>query len=580
MNTQEELANVEAAYTTNTHAISEINSQIEKLRAQLDAVKGAQDKLRVRRRELRNKVEQEERQRELQEEEARIQADLQVYLDLAEQIKQEVIWGKDIYDWQLQGAAKLAGAGRGLLTDGTGMGKTFSSIAWRRIVGSKKTLIATRKQYVEEFIKELGIREPQITVLPLLSTTKVQREVFKPIISGAHDDLIVITNIETWRRDPVAVAQDFLDMGFDGVILDEAHHIKQSSTGTAQGFFELARGIPSVLAMTGTPIKNRPQEIYSILHALYPKAFTSPTKFLNDYCINMGQNRWRFTAYGLDNLFKKIGSFYVGRSPDDVGLKIPPPFTKHYYLDWEGYAEQEEAYKYVAERQLAVLKKANKVLPVVDNLARMTILRQLTAWPADTKVYIKDPETKEILETVQFDVFQSVKLDWAEELIKELVEEGQRVVLFSMFKNPIFELERRFLTNGVRVATITGENSKNAQGVVNDFDLKFASKDDYKYDVLLATYGTVGESVNLNAARHGILFDRNWSPAGDQQATGRLTRLNSIDSATIHIPAINNTIDTYIEKKIIAPKLELWTEFKGAAALQQGLIEALEESLK
>lgn len=561
---------------TNEDEMAEINAKIELYRHRLS-------ELKEEHRTLRAKIPRLEKEKDSAEREARLLAerkDIEQKLDElrkeAELIRKKADWGEVIYDWQFEGALRLASAERGLLADIRGMGKTLTAIAWRRIVGSKKTLIATRAAYAGEFIKELSKREPNASVMTLVSATAGARKAMSPILSQDYDDLIVVTNMENWRRKPEIVAQEFLKMGFDGIIVDEAHHVKNSATGTAIGFTHLVHNTPKVLTMTGTPIRNRPQELFSILHGLYPNEFPDEKSYLYDYCVQEQQNRWKFTQNGLSSLLDKIGGFYVARTPNDVGHKVPPPDVKRYELTFDGYEEQKEAYQFMAKRALLKLK-AGKVLPIPNQLSLMTRQAQITGWAAG--IEIKDPASEDENPIYyRFDIFQSAKLDWAEDLIKELIEEGQRVVLFSRFKNPVYELERRLLTAGLPVAVITGDHKMNAQEIINDFDLKTAPENP-KYKVLLATYQTVGESVNLNSARHGILFDRFWNPAGDDQAIGRLDRLNSIDQATIHTAAVVNTIDTYMER-LIELKKNMIQEFKSAADLQQGLIDNLEESLK
>lgn len=580
-----EIEEITAQYAYNKTEITQINTEIERLRRRLSTLRGDQETLFKNKRTLNKELESAERQLELQREQARIATELNKIREQSETIRANALWLGQEYDWQFEGALKLASAKRGLLADVRGMGKTFSAIIWRRLVGSKKTLVATRKRYAEEFIKELALREPKTTVVPLLGSNPVARKVMIKVLAQSYDDLVVITNFETWRRNPKTVAAEYLQMGFDSIILDEAHHVKNAATGTAKGYHKIAHNTGNILDMTGTPIRNRPIELFSILHGLYPDVFPTENAFRRDYCTlardEWGQvipNKWVFTELGLENLLKKIGSFYVARTPSDVGHNIPPPNVIHYKLDFEGYDEQREAYQQVAERSLLEIKSQDKVLGIPGILAQMTRLRQMTSWPAGIKFEIKNPETKEVLFTMKFDVKESAKVDWAEELVKELIEEGHRIVLFSSLKGALYELNNR-LAPQARVAMITGDNSRSQQYIINDFDLKMADPDNYKYDILLATYGTVGESVNLNAARHCILFDRYWNPASDDQAIGRLDRLNSVDQATIHMGEIESTIDTYM-RELIEEKRDLITGFKSAAAVQQGLIKNLEESIK
>jgi SNF2 family DNA or RNA helicase len=158
------------------------------------------------------------------------------------------------------------------------------------------------------------------------------------------------------------------------------------------------------------------------------------------------------------------------------------------------------------------------------------------------------------------------------------VEEGERTVLFSRFKPAIYELKRRLVSAGLSVAVITGDEKAagNTEDVFNDFDLKTAPETP-RYQVLLATYQTVGESANLNAARHMILYDRFWNPGNEDQAIGRIDRINSVDQATIHVPEVAGSIDEYMTM-LIDNKRNIVAEFGTAKDAQASLTEHLKRT--
>jgi SNF2 family DNA or RNA helicase len=547
------------------------NAQIAALRLELSKLKDTRYSINQKIRATQRDRESLARKRELEREAALIQSTLEQRRKEAEEILANAPWKDVAFQWQIEGALQLPE--RALLGDKRGLGKTLSAIIWRRVQKSKKTLICVRREVASDFIKELSIREPNLFVYSLLGATSETRNMAAMLLKN-QEEFVVVTNIESWRRNIDKTTEDILKIPYDAVILDEAHHIKNSNTGTAQGFFKLADNIPKVLELTGTPIKNRPQEMYSLLHALYPDSFTKESKFLYDYCVMVGQNKWAFSPMGLKSLVAKISHFYVARTPEDIGRKIPPPRMIEYKLDFDSHPYQKQAYKDMTERSLAILN-SGKVLPIVSQLALMTRQAQVVSWPAG--INFVDPETEEI---VRFDVHESVKMDWAEDLAKELIEEGRRVVLFSRFKPAIYELKKRLDNAGLRVAVITGDEKAkgNTEQVFNDFDLKTASKTDYKYDILLATYQTVGESANLNAAEDMILYDRFWNPGNEDQAIGRVDRINSVKQATIHVPEVENSIDEYMAM-LIDEKRSIVADFKDASEQQASLADHLRRTV-
>lgn len=548
---------------------AEMYAKIEQIRLQI--AHGREKKYEIARKIKVAQVEKESlsRKLELEKEAELIQKSLDEKRKEAENILATAPWKDVAFDWQIEGALLLPD--RGLLGDKRGLGKTLSSIIWRRLKESKRTLVCLRKEVASDFIKELSIREPDLFVYSLIGANAADRKMAAWLLNG-KEDFVVVTNIESWRRNIEATTEDILKIPYDAVILDEAHHIKNANTGTAQGFFKLAEKIPKVLELTGTPIKNRPQEMFSLLHALYPALFPKESRFLYDYCVSVGQNKWAFSPAGLKSLVAKISFCYIARTPEDIGRKVPPPRMIEYKLDFESHLKQKEAYQMMTERSLAILGNG-KVIPIISQLAIMTRQAQVVSWPAG--INFVDPETDEL---IKFDVHESVKMDWAEDLLKELTEEGERTIVFSRFKPAIYELRRRLADAGLSVAVITGDEKAkgNTEEVFNDFDLKTAPPNP-KYQILLATYQTVGESANLNAARHMVLYDRFWNPGNDDQAIGRIDRINSIDQATVHLPRVEGSIDDYMID-LIDEKRNLVSDFS-TEQRQASLIEHLKKSL-
>lgn len=562
----EQLRMLEAENNKIVESEATLNAQISALRLELLSLRDKRVAIRANQKQALIERESIERKIQLEKEAAEIQKSIEEKRKLAEKLIADAPWKNDAFDWQIEGAIKLPE--RALCADKRGMGKTLTSLIWRRLQGSKRTLVCLRKEVASDFIKEIHYREPGLFVYPLLGATSETRKIAAMLLES-QEEFVVVTNIESWRRNVEQTTDDILRIKYDAVILDEAHHIKNVNTGTAQGFYRIAENVSKVLELTGTPIKNRPQEMFSLLHALYPDLFPRERKFLYDYCTALSQNKYVFTPQGLKNLVSKISSFYLARSPEDIGRKLPPPRIIEYNLDFEAHLEQREAYKTMTERSMAILN-SGKVIPIVSQLAIMTRQAQVVSWPAGIK--FTDPETGEV---VNFDVHQSVKVDWAEDLLRELVEEGERVIVFSRFKPAIYELKRRLID--LPVAVITGDEKGNSQEIFDDFDLKTAP-DNPKYKILLATYQTVGESANLNAATHMILFDRFWNPGNEDQAIGRIDRINSVVQATVHIPLVKYSIDEYMSQ-LIDDKRSLVQDFRTETELQASLAEHLRKSI-
>lgn len=553
--------------------ISEKREQIRLLRDEI--YKLEDEKRSVRHRFLGLETERDRKVREiaLWNEEQRIDNEIALLRGKVDSLIADAPWKDIAFDWQVEGATILANARRGLLTDERGLGKTLTSLIYRRLVQSKKTLYLTRAQIADDSLKEIAYREPNVPFIPMVQIDSAHRKTLIPILKE-QEELIVVANFEAWRRNQ-RVVHELLEFEPDTVILDEAHRIMNYKTATSQGFQIIAKNVDNVLALTGTPIKNKPQELFSILHALYPEVFQTETKFLEEYCTPISQNKWEFKKGGLDALRKRLRRFFVGRSGADVGRQVPPPAIHDYILSFDGYDAQREAYELMKEWARAKIAQ-DEYISQIGILAQLTRLRQITAWPEFT---IREKnEYGVVVNEYEITARESAKADWAEDLIKELMEEDRRVVLFSNFIPPVEELARRMKDNDISFAVITGKTERwDRKEIVDDFDIRTPKHKRGKYNVLLATYDTIGEGINLNAARDGILYDSRWNPAGEQQATGRLDRLNSIDQATIHRAAIQNTVDTWIWNDILKPKQAMIEGFKSAMDMRNTVLEAMKE---
>lgn len=579
MSLEDELVSIDAQIAAEAEAEKErmmkefeLNAQISSLRIQLAQIKDRRFESKTKVTRLTKDRESITRKIDLEKEMRILNAEFEARKTAVWERIKDAPWIDDAFDWQIDGAIRLPE--RALLGDRRGLGKTLSSIIWRRAHDVKRTLICVRKEVAYDFMKELAIREPNLFVYNLIGAKPQEREIAAMLLGG-FQEYVVITNIESWRQSIVPVTDAILKIPFDGVILDEAHHIKSDEKATAKGFFRIAEALPKVLELTGTPIKNRPQEMFALLHALYPALFPDKRKFLYDHCVLVGPNKWAFSERGVVELVKKIDAFYLARGPEDVGRKVPPPRMITYDLDLESHPAQKMAYRDMTERAMAVLN-SGEVIPIVSQLAIMTRQAQAVSWPAGIEFEYTDEYGR--TRRTKFDVHESVKADWAEELITELVEEGERVILFSRFVPVINELERRLQERGLSVAVITGDRKNNIKEIFDDFDLKTADPENPKFQVLLATYQTVGESFNGNAATHMVLYDRFWNPGNEDQAIGRVDRINSVTQATIHIPKVANTIDEYMEE-LIEDKRNMIGMVKTAKEQQASLRAHLEKSL-
>jgi SNF2 family DNA or RNA helicase len=166
------------------------------------------------------------------------------------------------------------------------------------------------------------------------------------------------------------------------------------------------------------------------------------------------------------------------------------------------------------------------------------------------------------------DEWQGLIPDFTENGDKEL---GSRVVVFSQFKPPLEELERRCKMAGISVARFDGDTPDDVRLLVKkDVDRRECGQpeyreanDNYKFQVVLCNYRTGGVGLNFTAMTETIFMDEEWNPGKAEQAMNRTSRIGQIEETNVHILRIPGTIDTWM-RDLNEDKAEMIEGFEGA----------------
>lgn len=406
------------------------------------------------------------------------------------------------------------------------------------------------------------------------------------------DDYVIIVNYEAWRRDK-ALLDTLAESKFDTIIVDEAHMVKDRKSIAYKGVKQVIDACKPeyVIPMTGTPILNRPQELFSILTLVNPKEFYEERDFLWKYCEeyyldNSTTPRYRFKPGGLDLLSKKIAKNFLRRTKDQAGIVLPEKVILFHELDRddEAFPNQAKARKHMKQYATIIIDESKgKAIQATVMIALLTRLRQIETWPAG--IIQRDKTTKEI--TLQLDVFESQKIDYIirkegddwEGLIPDVIED-ERVIVFSQFKAPLHELRDRVERMGYRAAVFDGDTPQATRDEIRyDFD-RAKQPDGYKpkYQVLLCNYKAAGVGLNLTGATQLITLDEEWNPGKREQAWDRIHRIGQTESVTIHVVRTKNTVDTWLAS-IIEEKESVVTGFESAMLTTSDLKDALDSGL-
>lgn len=506
--------------------------------------------------------------------------------------------GKKALPHQLEGATRLVSAERALLADKPGLGKTLQIIMTIDMLRSQgkgqKVLIFTPKSVLPDFARAFK-RWTDPTFVHVLNQSGVKGIKADILETIRHVPIptVVITNYEVWRKDRT-IHKKLIECGFDTIFLDEAHALKDSKSKTyldvreiiyaenlcsacgGQKFVsKLSRkmctacermqekagefcSVKNVYPTTGTPILNKPAELWPLLNLVDREGFPNERYFLEDYCTKEYDYRsdkyvYTFGQGGSERLLKKLGMKYTGRTRDSAGVQMPPQEVKHHYLelDPERYPRQAEFIRLLRD-EARIAFSEDKQMTTQAVLAWYTRMRQAASWPDGIQIKgcphdpmcldEDDMPGKCYAPTIVFPppgtpkINESIIMDEAEEIVTEAVADEDRIVVFTWFRSVVAELKRRCEEKGLRVGTITGDvPDKIRQEYIDDFNTNYTKVGEHKYDVLICQYKTASVGLNLNGAQQLLMIEREWNPGKEEQAMDRLRRIDSDYSSIVHM---------------------------------------------
>lgn len=503
-------------------------------------------------------------------------------------------WRDRAFKHQLEGAAFLASARRAVCADQMGLGKTLQSIMWVEMLGLKSVLVVAPGDTMRNYANEMRQWSTGYITL-IIGKESRDRQAFA--IESAIDHLddggkvCLIVNYETWNTNKWIV-EALSDVGFEGVIIDEAHRIKEIAKRPYRGVrdiiqasnkckscgkvaphdesgiryckqcqsYDTTKSVQYFLSMTGSPILNTPSDIYSQLHLAYPEIFQTLSDFVYQFCNKdyfSGKLVWK--PGGQSRLAQRINGFYIQRTRESAGIVLPPQevIIHEIEIDPDEYALQTEILETL--RQNACVQMADgKAATIPGLLALITRQRQATVWPGgiwmDVEQFnedgqpIWDPDTGEIMTRrihVGKDYQQSAKIDRAIEIYEELKDNGHRVVFFSQFREVLVELKRRLGNEAVEFHG--GVPDKMRDKVRHNFDKSYGEEP--KWNAVLAHYMVGGVGVNFTAATAIIALDEEWNDPKNEQAYDRIHRIGQDKETQVHIlrhVGPGKSIDTWL----------------------------------
>lgn len=406
----------------------------------------------------------------------------------------------------------------GILADDMGLGKTIQVIALlldeKEKEGSARSLIVCPASLVYNWENEIHTFGPGLKVLTVTGTAAEREE----LLAHSHEYDVLITSYDLLKRDAVL----YEGKSFRFQIIDEAQYIKNASTQSAKAVKGIeARGR---FALTGTPIENRLSELWSIFDYLMPGFLFSYQRFKKEYELPIVRDQ---DGQALKNLHRLIGPFILRRLKKDVLKELPDKLETVVYSAFD--KKQKEIYTanaYQLKKELENME-GRQGRDNIQILAQLTRLRQICC---DPHLCYGDYSG------------ESAKLETCIDLVRNGVEGGHKILLFSQFTSMLEVISQRLKNEGIPYYILTGATPKEERiRMVSSF------KDD-EVPLFLISLKAGGTGLNLTAADMVIHFDPWWNVAAQNQATDRAHRMGQEKQVSVFKLITKGTIEENILK--------------------------------
>lgn len=467
-----------------------------------------------------------------------IDAELEKLLHQAEEMEKGIeVPGlkKQLFPFQKVGVAFIEKRnGRALIADQMGLGKTIQASAWLQLHPEKRPAIilcpaSLKLNWAKELRETLSTKDN----VQILQGTKPYP------ITGS----IIIINydiLNSWVEALQAINPQVL-------IMDEAHFVKNSSTIRTKATKKLAKGIPHVIALTGTPIVNRPVEGFNIFQILDRNLFPNFWTYVHRYCgARHNGFGWDFSGATNKEELNQIltSTIMIRRRKADVLKDLPEKLYSFVPMELanetEYRAAEEEFIQYI---RFTKGKEAAEKAKKAEHLVKIEALKQLAV---------------------------KGKLKQAINWIRDFIEDGSKLVIFAVHKEVIDQLMNEFKEIAVKIdgSTPTPERHKAVEAFQSDPNVK----------LFIGNIQAAGVGLTLTASSAVAFLELPWTPGELQQAEDRCHRIGQKNAVNIYYLLAENTVEYRLAKLLDRKKEVLSAVIDGKPVEEKSLISELIES--
>ncbi|XP_074134851.1 chromodomain-helicase-DNA-binding protein 7 isoform X2 [Sminthopsis crassicaudata] len=343
------------------------------------------------------------------------------------------------------------------------------------------------------------------------------------VIKGSYKFHAIITTFEMILTD----CPELRNIPWRCVVIDEAHRLKNRNCKLLEGLKMM--DLEHKVLLTGTPLQNTVEELFSLLHFLEPTRFPSETTFMQEF----GDLKTEEQVQKLQAILKPM---MLRRLKEDVEKNLAP--KEETIIEVELTNIQKKYYRAILEKNFTFLSKGGGQANVPNLLNTMMELRKCCNHPylingAEEKILEEFKETHNA-DSPDFQLQAMIqaagKLVLIDKLLPKLKAGGHRVLIFSQMVRCLDILEDYLIQRRYPYERIDGRVRGNLRQAAID---RFSRPDSDRFVFLLCTRAG-GLGINLTAADTCIIFDSDWNPQNDLQAQARCHRIGQSKSVKIY----------------------------------------------
>lgn len=436
-----------------------------------------------------------------------------------------------LYPFQNEGVSFIdRNKGRALVADEMGLGKTVQAIGYLQLHPELR---------------------PVIIVCPASLKLNWERECHKWM---TNPDTVILkgTTPYTFNGNIIIINYDILPDWYDVLrrrdpqilITDECHYFKSNKAKRTKAVKMLSKGIPKVIALSGTPIENKPIELYNAISIIKPDLFPKQWHFIQHYC-NPKYNGFGWNYNGASNITELhdilTTTIMIRRKKADVLKDLPDKIRSFIPMELcnskEYYKAESDFIDWIKETKG---KEAAKKASNAEAFSSIEALKQLAV---------------------------KGKLQQAKEWIHDFLESDRKLVVFATHHFVIDELTKEFGDISVHV---DGRVPLNIRQKAVDM---FQTTNEVR--LFIGNIEAAGVGLTLTAASDVAFLQLPWTPGKLEQATDRVHRIGQKDSVNVYYLLANNTIEERIAKLLDNKRKVLDGVLDGKDTEQDSLLSEL-----